>query len=203
MTDMALRSMPVSGPDDPARQSQRVFRVVMNAMARPGRVEPVFPAPGVPWPLSASAGAILLALADFETPIHLDTHLSASAPLRDWLGFHAGAPLTDDPARAGFAVIAADTPWPDFDDLARGTPDYPDRSTTLVCDGVSFGTGARFVLSGPGIRGTTVLEVAGLPDDVHHLLAQNRQTFPRGIDVLLVGQGTVAALPRSVQVGRA
>jgi alpha-D-ribose 1-methylphosphonate 5-triphosphate synthase subunit PhnH len=191
---------PTSGFAEPARESQAVFRAVMMAMARPDRVQPIRPATGTPFPLSPTAGAILLTLADFETPVHLDTHLSASHPLRDWLAFHTGAPVVTDPAKAAFAVIAAGSEWPDLDDLARGTPDYPDRSTTLVCDGVRFDTGSSLRLSGPGIRGSATLRASGVPDDLAARLSVNRATFPMGIDVLLVGDGAVVGLPRSVSV---
>jgi alpha-D-ribose 1-methylphosphonate 5-triphosphate synthase subunit PhnH len=191
---------PARGFADPSRQSQAVFRAVMMALARPGRIEPITPGIEAPYPLSATCGAVLLALADFETPVHLDTMLAASQPLRDWLAFHTGAPLVNDPARAAFAIIAAQEPWPDLDDLARGTPDYPDRSTTLVCDGVSFGTGNLFTLTGPGIATSHSVRMAGIPDDLAHRLAGNRAMFPCGIDVLLVGDGAVVGLPRSVRM---
>jgi len=65
---------------DPARQSQAVFRTVMEAMARPGRILPLAGGFSPPAPLSATAAAILLTLADFETAVWLDRILSASLP---------------------------------------------------------------------------------------------------------------------------
>jgi alpha-D-ribose 1-methylphosphonate 5-triphosphate synthase subunit PhnH len=122
--------------------------------------------------------------------------------LRDWLAFHTGAPLTVDPSAAEFAVVSKRGPWPDFEDLAPGTPSYPDRSTTLICDGVTFDEGGRVDLSGPGIAGTTTLCLSGVPQDIVARLSANRATFPLGIDVLLAGEAGIVGLPRSVRVTR-
>ena len=57
-----------------ATESAAIFRATLNAMARPGVIETVVGAgSGIlpPKPLSAAAGAVLLTLADHETPLHL------------------------------------------------------------------------------------------------------------------------------------
>ena len=54
-----------------ATESAAIFRATLNAMARPGVIETVVGAgSGIlpPKPLSAAAGAVLLTLADHETP---------------------------------------------------------------------------------------------------------------------------------------
>ena len=53
-----------------SEDSARIFRSALNAMARPGQIETVS---GIapPSPLSAAAGALLLTLADHETPVFL------------------------------------------------------------------------------------------------------------------------------------
>ena len=78
---------------DPPIDSARTFRLVLNAMAQPGRIETVDTAQP-PAPLCAAAGAVLLTLADHETPIHLAGDADSRA-VRDWLAFHTGAPLAD------------------------------------------------------------------------------------------------------------
>ncbi len=62
-----------------SEDSARIFRSALNAMARPGQIEAVS---GIapPSPLSAAAGALLLTLADHETPVFL-----AGDPLTTWL----------------------------------------------------------------------------------------------------------------------
>ena len=103
--DIAAQSIE-GGFADPVFNAQTVFRAVMDAMARPGSVQPlpVFARP--PTPLAATSGAIALALCDNDTPLWLDPALHASAAIGSWLGFHTGAPLANTPADAHFAFVA-------------------------------------------------------------------------------------------------
>ncbi|MDE3239589.1 MAG: phosphonate C-P lyase system protein PhnH, partial [Paracoccaceae bacterium] len=55
------------GFTDPAHESARAFRAILNALARPGRIEAVTGAQP-PAPLSVAAGVVLLTLADPTTP---------------------------------------------------------------------------------------------------------------------------------------
>ena len=66
----------VPGLADPAVDSQRVFRAVMWAMAKPGRMIEIGTRLAPPPPLTPATAAIVLALADFETPIWLDPMLA-------------------------------------------------------------------------------------------------------------------------------
>ncbi len=88
---------------DPVRDAQGTFRAVMNAMARPGSIQPVAGLAGAPAPLSPTAAAIAVALADYETPLWLDPALAAAPDVGAWLTFHTGARIIAEPARAAFA----------------------------------------------------------------------------------------------------
>lgn len=191
---------------DPVHESQATFRAVMDAMARPGTIRPVAGLSGAPAPLSPVAAAVVLTLADFETPVFLDRALADAPDVGRWLAFHSGAPMVGAPSRAAFALIADPPAMPDFEAFAIGTDTYPDRSTTLIVQvaelhGEGRGSAtASLALEGPGIRGTATLSVTGLPADIVERLAANRALFPRGVDLILAGPDAVAALPRSTRV---
>jgi alpha-D-ribose 1-methylphosphonate 5-triphosphate synthase subunit PhnH len=112
--------------------------------------------------------------------------------LRDWLTFHCGCPLVDAP-RAVFAVGT----WAALMSVGRfatGTPDYPDRSATLIVEVAALEPpNAR--LTGPGIEGQAALL---LPDVA--VLAANRLGFPLGFDSYLTCGDRIAGLPRSTHV---
>jgi len=189
-----------AGFDNPVLAAQSVFRAVMDAMARPGTIHKLAGLPAAPAPLSPAAAAIGLALTDYETPIWLDDRLAAASQVAQWLAFHTGAPLTRDPARAAFAFIAEVIDAPPFDAFALGTPEYPDRATTLVLQVERLGAGPGLTLTGPGIAGTRRFAAEPLPRDFLARLAQNRTVFPRGVDLVLAAPDAVAALPRTVRV---
>jgi len=182
----------------PVLASQAVFRAVMDASARPGTAKPLPPAIGAPSPLHATAAAVVLAMLDYETPVWLDTPLAQSRQVADWIRLHTGARVTSDPGQAAFAFIADPIQAPAFPAFSLGTPEYPDRSTTLVLQVQDFGTGERLLLSGPGIAGVRSFSAQPLPPDFQTRIAANRALFPRGVDLILVSPNSVAALPRSV-----
>jgi alpha-D-ribose 1-methylphosphonate 5-triphosphate synthase subunit PhnH len=143
---------------------------------------------------------VALTLLDYETPFWLDQGLAAADEVAPWFKFHTGAPLTADSARAAFAFVSDSVAMPPFDVFASGSLEYPDRSTTLVVQVESFGQGEELKLSGPGIAGTRSFSAQPLPPDFRARLIANREMFPRGVDLILVSEDAVAALPRSVRV---
>ncbi len=189
-----------SGFANPVQSSQSVFRGVMNALARPGSVQIIASAVEAPSPLMPAAAAVALALFDHDTPIWIDDRFATEPDIAAWLRFQSGAPLTSDTARAAFALIHSGAALPDFEIFAFGTPEYPDRSTTLVVQVDTLTEGPELVLSGPGIRGTSTLRAGALPSDFIERMQANRALFPRGVDLVLVCGAELVALPRSVHV---
>ena len=89
---------------------------------------------------------------------------------------------------------------PDPDDLALGTDEYPDRSTTLIVQVPELSAGRGPRLTGPGIDGARRLDVGGRPERVWRVVAENPSLFPRGVDLILAAGARVAALPRTTRV---
>ncbi len=188
---------------DPVMQSQSVFRMLMDGMARPGTIQSAGADAGQPEPLGAAAGAIALTLCDHETSVWLSAGLSAS-PVGDWLGFHTGAPLTKEKAEARFAFFEKGALPASLRLLSLGTQEYPDRSTTLVLEVAALseeaGGGRHLTLSGPGIRQSRNVRIDGLPESFDRLWLDNRALFPRGIDLILTAGPQFLCLPRTTRV---
>jgi alpha-D-ribose 1-methylphosphonate 5-triphosphate synthase subunit PhnH len=195
-----LQSNPGTGFSNPVQSSQAVFRCVMDALARPGSIQTIAEAVNAPAILVPATAAVALTLFDHDTSIWLDERLATTPEIAAWLRFQSGAPLTQDASRAAFALIGNDTALPLFETFAQGTPEYPDRSTTLVVQVDTFTDGPEWVLSGPGIRGTSTLRASALPSDFAERMQANRALFPLGIDLLLVCGAQLVALPRSTHV---
>lgn len=194
----SLRS--TGGFADPVQSSQSVFRSVVNALARPGSIQTIVEAIHAPSSMMAATAAVSLALFDHDTPIWIDGRFSAEPAIDAWLRFQTGAPLTSDASRAAFALIHNGAALLDFETFAFGTPEYPDRSTTLVVQVDTLTEGPELILSGPGIRGTSALRAGPLPSDFASCMQANRALFPRGVDLLLVCGTELVALPRSTHV---
>lgn len=184
---------------DPVHQSQQVFAAVMQAMARPGRIHDIGKDLEVPGPLHPATGAILLTLADFDTPVWLDDDLADGA-VRQWLQLHTGAQIADHHENAAFVVAAGFGSMPDLATLALGTPEYPDRSATAIVQVDNLEAGAGWTLTGPGIERAHRLACSPVPAGFAAAWAVNHDRFPLGIDVILCAQQAVACLPRTVEI---
>jgi alpha-D-ribose 1-methylphosphonate 5-triphosphate synthase subunit PhnH len=189
-----------AGFADKVLSAQSTFRSVMDAMARPGNVQRITAIAGTPVPMMPGTAAIALTLFDHDTPLWLDPKMSATPQVAKWLKFHTSAPVVADASVSAFALIADTAALPSLDRFAFGTPEYPDRSTTLILQVESFTDGPALELRGPGIDGTAVLRAAIQPSNLFDRLAINATLFPRGIDVVLVADHAIAAIPRTTRL---
>ena len=189
-----------AGFADKVLSAQTTFRSVMDAMARPGSVQQVVAAVGTPSSLMRGTAAIALTLFDHDTPIWLDAKFSETTEVAKWLKFHASAPVVADSSIASFALIGDAAAFPNLDRFSFGTNEYPDRSTTLILQVESLTQGREYCLSGPGIDGTAILRATIGPKDLFDQLTINAALFPRGIDVVLVADDAIVAIPRTTRL---
>jgi alpha-D-ribose 1-methylphosphonate 5-triphosphate synthase subunit PhnH len=189
-----------AGFADKVLSAQTIFRSVMDAMARPGSVQRVAAVIGAPTAMMPGTAAIALTLFDHDTPLWLDPKMSATSDVAKWLKFHTGAPVIANSSICNFALIGDARSLPALDCFAFGSSEYPDRSTTLILQVESLTQGAAFELSGPGIDGTAALHAMLQPADLFERLAINAELFPRGVDVVLVADDAVAAIPRTTRL---
>ena len=184
---------------NPVFDAQTSFRAIMDALANPGTAHKLAETALAQGPLSAELASTLLTLSDADTHIWLSDSLR-TAPVEAFIAFHTGAPLTREPGRATFALVANVDELPRFDQFNLGTQEYPDRSTTIVLAVPALSGGPDMLLRGPGINDHIHCSPAGLPEDFLTQWADNRELFPRGIDLLLVSDGQVMGLPRSTRI---
>lgn len=186
MDDISLSG----GFQDIPVQSAVAFRAALNAMARPGVIQPITGAVP-PAPMSVAAGTLILTLTDPEAPVHLAP--SHDLPeIRDWIRFHTGAPLVG--AEEAAFVLGNWSALQPLDRFAIGTPEYPDRSATLIVEVPTLeNSGAR--LTGPGIKDAHQLN---LPEPER--LALNGALFPLGLDFYFTAGDRVAGLPRTTKI---
>jgi alpha-D-ribose 1-methylphosphonate 5-triphosphate synthase subunit PhnH len=189
-----------AGFADKVLSAQSTFRSVMDAMARPGSVQRIAVTTAAPSCLMRGTAAIALTLFDHDTPIWLDTRMSETSDLPKWLKFHTGAPVIADSSICSFALVGDAPALPALDRFALGSNEYPDRSTTLILQVESLNQGRSLELRGPGIDGSAVLQATIEPADLFERLAVNATLFPRGIDVVLVADDVIVAIPRTTRL---
>lgn len=184
---------------DPVRESQMVFRRIMEAVARPGTRADLGPAVTPPQGLCVAAATVALTLFDFETLVWLDPALRGGE-VEAWLRFHCGCPLTTNPSDAAFAVVTDAQAAPALGAFNLGDARYPDRSTTVILQVESQDGGQAAVLTGPGIKDQAVVAPKGLPEGFWTQMQDNHAKFQFGVDVMIVSGQVLTAVPRSSQI---
>jgi alpha-D-ribose 1-methylphosphonate 5-triphosphate synthase subunit PhnH len=144
--------------------------------------------------------AIALTLFDHDTPLWLDPPMCETPEVTKWLKFHTSAPVIADSSICSFALIGDARALPGLDRFAFGSSEYPDRSTTLILQVESLTQGSVLELRGPGIDGVAMLQATIQPTDLFERLAINAALFPRGIDVVLVHDDAIVAIPRTTRL---
>lgn len=183
---------------DPVYDAQRIFRRLMDAMARPGRIVDI-DADVVP-PVQGLEGlsAIALTLLDFETPVYLPRNETGEA-MSGWLRFHCGCSVTTDPQEAAFAILSVNDLLP-ISAFNPGDPKYPDRSTTLLLACPSLDAGKPISLTGPGIKETAIIAPSGIPEGFWQEVMTDRSRFQLGVDIILGTGNAVIGLPRTTRI---
>lgn len=182
---------------DPPLQAQATFRLLLDAMAHPGRIKTLADdAPAAPAPLDAAAFALALTLLDFESPLWLDERLSAPDVIEN-LRFHCGCPIVEQPVAAAFTLIGDAASLPSFSAFSKGTPEYPDRAATLIIQTGGLSDDEGWTLNGPGIENQARLRVLSLPEDFAQRWRANRLGFPNGVDLIFTHSRQLACLPRT------
>ncbi len=130
---------PAVGLTDPVHGTQAVFRRVLDAMARPGRVHELpaalFAQPSRPaLPLGTAAAAVVLTLCDAETALWWSPG-PRLPQLHDWARFHAGVRWVDQVEDADIVGVRAPALTPAlWSRLRSGSDVAPHTSATLIVE---------------------------------------------------------------------
>jgi len=182
---------------DPVLDAQSCFRAVLEAMSRPGRIVAAGAGLRAPAPLMPAAAAVLLTLADADTPLWHDGGDEAAR----WIAFHCGAPAAR--MTGGAAIALATGTLPALRGFQTGTEEEPQRGATVIAQVASLDDAGGWALTGPGIERQHRLSVTGLPADFPTQWETNRKGFPCGVDLIVCCGERLAALPRTVRIGEA
>ncbi|AHG20903.1 carbon-phosphorus lyase complex subunit [Chania multitudinisentens RB-25] len=190
---MALQA----GFDQPIEQSQQAFRLILKALSEPGQTVTL---PGGPaWgALNAASTAVLLTLADRETPLQLAAALKSEQVLTN-IRFHTGAPLATHHAEIVLALFDAQLQAADLQALPHGSEISPELSASVVVQITALEGGPKRRLSGPGLEKPREISPQ-LPIALWDYLLERPQRFPLGLDIMLTCGERLLAIPRTTRV---
>ncbi len=180
--------------------SQAAFRVLLDALARPGLVL------ALPGQATPPVTVVPLALADHTQAIAVvGPDPTVASDVADALVRATGASVARDNGKADIVVVLRDPEPPLVRALRRGSALQPELGARLaITAGRLCADGPAEVvltLTGPGVAATRRLGIDGVAAEVFAALAEVNESFPAGVDTWLVDDnGHVAAIPRSTRL---
>ncbi len=187
------------GFPEPVKNAQNIFRYLLDAMSCPGEILSFDTFTETVGNCNATTIASALTLLDYETPFWLSDSLNTQE-VSEYLIFHTGAGKTNDTEKAAFLLVGNIQELPSLNDVSLGTPEYPDRSATILLAVPSFESGTEVKLSGPGIKDETTFSAEGLNEDFWKMAQANNALYPQGVDFFFCTEDAIAALPRSTTI---
>jgi len=184
--------------------AQRHYRLLLDSMARPGKIN-AFPLMEFAPPAGIHAASALVGFTLLNTDVSCCAMRDDAEEITRYLVLNTAAAVAtvED---ADFVFLKGTETAEIVERVKGGTLSYPENSATLVIDvtGISSEARAGYMalhLKGPGIEKERMLFVEGLaPAFLEQLKIRNAE-FPLGIDCILAdAHWQIACLPRSTTV---
>lgn len=186
---------------DEVFEAQEHFRLIMDAMAKPGSIKTLDSEITVYEGFSKASALIGFALLDSNTSFYqnydenLDQYLilnTSSSP--------------KSPENADFLFLKeSNIDLESIEGAAIGEPEYPEKGAFLIIEvskisDEAFSKSLELILKGPGVKGSKSIHVGGLSKKVLEAIQEKNMEYPLGVDTILTGpSGTLVCIPRSNQ----
>jgi alpha-D-ribose 1-methylphosphonate 5-triphosphate synthase subunit PhnH len=179
---------------DEVFDGQRDFRVILDAMARPGTIRRVEAEKlEVPAGWDEAAAVVALALLDRDT-----TFWAEDGAVAEYIRGNTRSREADAAeAEFLFAVGAAGSALA-VTEATVGNALYPESGATVVLP-AAFSGSVGVTIEGPGVAGTVRLD-AGLPPELWQMRQERNAEFPLGLDWILTDGDRLVCVPRSTRV---
>lgn len=185
---------------DHLHESQTQYRMILDAMSKPGVIHTLSsqitpPAPMLP--ASAIVGMVLMNsdVTFFQCFDSLDVE-------NYFIINTAASPSPVD--EADFIFMSGLSPNGESIDLAKpGFPEYPEHGAFIVIDTMEISEapsdiGVKLNLKGPGVKGEKEVYIVGLSTLLLDSILDKNQEYPLGVDTILTDKnGHILCIPRS------
>lgn len=192
---------------DEATDSQVVFRNILKAMSEPGSILSIDGSSGshdsrfsknIDQNKLSCLWSIAQTLLDSDCSIFVYPSISEKSFMQS-LTFYTGVCIACDVKEANFIFLSMDE-LKDLNEFNLGGIEKPHLSTTAIVYVESIKKDAQIILSGPGIKESRPLALAGLDEEKVSLLQNNHKLYPCGIDFIFCSEANITAIPRSTKI---
>jgi len=186
---------------DEVFDAQQHYRLLLDSMARPGKINRLA-APIGAVPEGINEASVLTAFALLNADTSFCPLASNGKEIGDYLLLNTSShPLPH--TQADYIFLPGKGESRQIAELRVGSLSYPEEGATLVVDTEEISpdplSGAvEFILKGPGVEGEKKVYVRGLQIDLPVRVREQNLEFPLGIDMILTDKHNhIICIPRS------
>lgn len=186
---------------DTVFDAQENFRVLMDCIARPGKILTLESDINPPQQLNKGAALVAFALLNGDVTFF---NAIGGPEVHDYIRLNTVAvPASAD--IADFLFIAGTNSVHHIQSANTGDVLYPETASTIVIqvDRILEGKGKDLTmeLTGPGIETTTIIGIDGIDPGVIHCRKEKCSEFPLGIDLVITDAfDNIICLPRTTLI---
>ena len=179
--------------------AQQHYRLILDSMARPGKIN-VIPPVEIDEPMDINNASALIAFALLNTDASF--YAAEGDEVSNFISLNTSA-VNADLEDADLVFISGLHEEEFVQQLKAGTLSYPENSATIIADvnrisKVKINGSLELKLKGPGVKDAETVYVAGLNAAILDELKTQNEEFPLGIDLILTDRdNNMICIPRS------
>jgi alpha-D-ribose 1-methylphosphonate 5-triphosphate synthase subunit PhnH len=187
---------------DPVFDAQTHFRLLMDSMARPGKLN-VLNGVTIDPPALLNPASALVGLSLLNTDVSYYAAENADGIADYFVTNTASRPALVDVA--DFIFLRGNQDSETLIEAKIGTLSYPETNAFVVIDVETISAepmpdSLALTLTGPGVKGETTVFVRGLNPDLLRTIRNKNAEYPLGLDTILTDStGQICCIPRSNQ----
>jgi alpha-D-ribose 1-methylphosphonate 5-triphosphate synthase subunit PhnH len=188
---------------DEVFDAQTHFRLIMDSMARPGKLN-VLNGVAIEPPASLNRASALIGLALLNADVSYYAAENAPGIADYFITNTASRPA--EAHEADFLFLPGQSDSDTLEAAKIGTLSYPETNAFVVIDVEAISTepdttALALILSGPGVKGEKTVFVRGLNPELLLTICEKNAEYPMGLDAILTDQNDqILCIPRSVKI---
>ena len=188
---------------DEVFDAQQQFRIIMDGMAHPGKINRL-PSLDIHPPSRLNTGSALIGFALLNSDVSFHVCEENSTEISSYIAMNTSAQTTAL-ENADFIFINGYEDAACIEEAKKGSLSYPEDSATFIVDvdqlsDEFFADAVKVTLNGPGIKAENVFFVSGIHKELLNEVKNQNEEFPLGIGLMLTDKNSdLICIPRSSQ----
>ena len=181
--------------------SQKIFRKIMDSMARPGKINNIVDLQlNPPSLLNRSSALIGFALLNSDVTFFSENNRDE---VNEYLKINTSSIPVSNVESADYVFISGNSVSEVIRNAKMGELEFPEDSATIIIDVdkiIKSPTDQSFeiILKGPGVKSEEVVYVKGITNELLEEIKIANSEYPLGIDIILSDtDGNIICIPRT------